>query len=53
VTLKVLEEWIPSAKARGFTFVTASELISLRGCDGNSPAGRCGLLLTAARRLSD
>jgi polysaccharide deacetylase 2 family uncharacterized protein YibQ len=53
VTLKTLEQWIPAAQARGFTFVSASDLIARRGCDGSSPAGRCGLLLTAARRISD
>jgi polysaccharide deacetylase 2 family uncharacterized protein YibQ len=53
VTLSALESWIPAAKARGIEFVTASSMIELRGCDGATPAGRCGLLVAAARRLPD
>jgi hypothetical protein len=45
-TLELLERWIPDAKARGFRFVPASAAIAARGCDGQSPAGRCGLLHT-------
>jgi polysaccharide deacetylase 2 family uncharacterized protein YibQ len=47
VTLAALAAWIPDAKARGFTFVPATSVIEKRGCDGRSPAGRCGMLLTA------
>ncbi len=47
VTLAVLEAWIPDAKARGFTFVPVTSAIEKRGCDGRSPAGRCGMLLSA------
>lgn len=50
-TMDVLEEWIPGAKARGLRFVRASEMIALRGCDGRSAAGKCGLLHAAAQRL--
>lgn len=47
VTLAALERWIPDAKSRGFSFVPVTTVIERRGCDGRSPAGRCGMLLTA------
>jgi polysaccharide deacetylase 2 family uncharacterized protein YibQ len=51
-TMDVLEDWIPAARARGLRFVKASEIIAARGCDGSSPAGRCGLLHAARQRAA-
>lgn len=51
-TIDVLEEWIPAAKARGLRFVKASQIIAARGCDGRSPAGKCGLLHAAGQRAA-
>jgi polysaccharide deacetylase 2 family uncharacterized protein YibQ len=48
VTLGALEAWIPAAKTRGFEFVSATTIIDRQGCDGETPAGRCGLRLTAS-----
>ncbi len=48
-TLDVLRDWIPAAKKRGLRFVTVSQVISARGCDGRGAAGKCGLLQTVSR----
>jgi hypothetical protein len=50
-TLDILERWIPEARAKGFRFVPASAAIAARGCDGRTPAGRCGLLMTVGNRM--
>jgi hypothetical protein len=45
-TLDILERWIPEARVKGLRFIPASAAIALRGCDGQTPAGKCGLLHT-------
>ncbi|HET6469842.1 MAG TPA: divergent polysaccharide deacetylase family protein, partial [Geminicoccaceae bacterium] len=44
-TLATLARWIPEAKARGFRFVTAGEVIAARGCGAGHRRGPgCGLV---------
>ena len=49
----MLREWIPAAKKRGLRFITASQAIAARGCDGNGAAGKCGLLHTVSRQPAE